>query len=111
MNNPFKIELSDFSFPTKGIKNPPALRCTLTWKFEQEGYGLLGESMEGCLITRDGAGRLKFSPPISRIGPMHRKQLCTITEDYQELILKSLRDAKTKDGKSYLDFVGTVRKE
>lgn len=102
----FEIELSDFLFVKRGIKNGMALRFTVTWKFEHPRYGLIGESEEGWLCTRAADGRLKVSPPISRFGPQQSKQMKTITVPYHDLILGMIVNNKTKSGSSYADKIG-----
>jgi len=104
----FEIELSDFSFVSRGAKAGKALRFTVTWKFEHPQYGLLGESEEGWLCFRDGRGDIKVSPPISRFGPNQSKQLKTITVAYFDLIRSMIVNHKTKSGTSYVDYLGSV---
>ena len=103
--NPFKIELSDFKFIVRG-KACKCLRLTVTWSFLHPEFGLLGDSMEGCLVIRTKEG-LRFSPHLSSFGPNQSRQLHAITTDYHDLVLKMLKEHKTKSGRSYLDYVGT----
>jgi hypothetical protein len=100
----FEIEVSDFRFVT--VKNGRALRFTVTWKFLHPKYGLLGESEEGWLCSRDGRGELRVAPPISRFGPQQSKQLKTITVGYHDLILAMIANYKTKKGTGYGDYIG-----
>jgi hypothetical protein len=102
----FEIELSDFSFPTRGAR-PGArnLRFTTTWKFKHPKYGLLGKSEEGWLATKNQAGELRVSPPISRFGPHQSRQLSTITVALYDLIKAMIINHKTKSGVSYADYV------
>lgn len=102
----FKIEVSDFTFVTRGIKNGKALRFSVTWMFEHPQYGLLGKSEEGWLATKNQAGYLKVSPPISRFGPMQSKQLGQITVGFHDLIRAMIINHKTKSGISYSDYIG-----
>lgn len=104
----FEIEVSDFKFVTRGIKNGKALRFTVTWKFEHPKYGLLGESEEGWLCTRNRGNYLRVNPPVSRFGPMQSKQLKMITAGYHDLILGMITSYKTKSGASYADYIGNV---
>lgn len=104
----FEFELSDFVYVSKGIRNGRALRFTVTWQFKHPKYGLLGESEEGWLCTRNSAGQLHCSPPITRFGPAASKQLKQITNDYHALVLGLLVNVKTKAGTSYADYIGNA---
>lgn len=59
------------------------------------------------MILKTGEGGYRFSPPVSRFGPYQSKQVCVITTDFAELILKLVRDKKTKSGNSYFSYIGT----
>lgn len=103
----FEIELSNFSFPTRGTLRPGGrnLRFTVTWKFDHPKYGLLGESEEGWLATKNNASELRVSPPISRFGPKQSKQLKTITVAFHDLVKAMIINHKTKSGVSYADYI------
>lgn len=101
--SPFKIQLSDFKFIQ--TRSGKALRLTVTWSFTHPEFGLIGDSTEGCMVSRTQEG-FRFSPPISRFGPNQSKQLHSITTDYHDLIIRLLRNHKTKSGQTYLDYVG-----
>lgn len=102
----FELELSDFQFLVAKIRNPPALRFTVTWKFAHPKYGLLGQSEEGWICTRSSVGVLSVSPPITRMGPMQTKQFKTITAEFHQLVLSMLVNNKSKNGASYAGEVG-----
>lgn len=106
---PFTVELSDFQFVQK-LKSGKGLRFTLTWRFIHPKFGLLGQSVEGCLIRKVG-GRYIFGPPLSKFGPMQSKQLFLVTTDLADLIIRLVREHRTKDGRSYLSYVGTEEPE
>ncbi len=105
-NKNFEIEVSDFKYVSKGIKNGKALRFSVTWKFTHPRYGLLGMTEEGWLATKHVRGSMHVSPPIHRWGPTSSKQLKAITSDLHDLVLSMLVNHKTKGGKSYMDYVG-----
>lgn len=104
--NPFKIQLSDFMFVNRNIKSGKALRLTVTWSFLHPEFGLLGESIEGGLVIRT-ADSYRYSPPVSRFGPNQSKHQMMITVDFHDLIIRLLKEHKTKAGVSYLDYVGS----
>lgn len=104
----FEVEVSDFKFVSRGMKHGKALRFTVTWKFQHPQLGLLGESEEGWLCSRNGQGDLRVSPPISKWGPHHSKQLKLITSDYHNLILGLITSYRTSRGTGYADYIGDV---
>jgi hypothetical protein len=102
----FMLEVSDVLYVTRGIHNGRALRFTVTWAFKHPKYGLLGQSEEGWLCTRDAKGKLRVSPSIARFGNFHHKQFKLITENLHDLLLAMLVNNKTTAGRSYTDEVG-----
>ena len=89
MSAKFRFELSDF-FLVHTKMGGKALRCTRTWILE-DGQLKLGESIEGCLFSRNKAGVLRFQLPVNRIGHIW-KQFGTITPDYNKLVCRRLEE-------------------
>lgn len=87
----YQFELSDFSLVN--VHNGKGLRHTVTWRLEHPSLGLLGESISGCLVTRQADGVLKFSPPMSNYGPKVAKRLALVTEDYHNLVVRLVKES------------------
>ena len=106
-NKPFQIELSDFKFVTNNRTRSGggrSLRLTVTWRYEDDEWGVLGWSQEGWLVTKNPKD-YKCAPPISSFSPFRTRQLNMITTDLHELMLRMLRESKTSSGNSFLDYL------
>jgi hypothetical protein len=95
------IELGDFSFVQGYGSTGRLLRCSLTWKFEEEGTGkVIGTTTEGCLVSRASNGKIYFSTPMSMLTNKTKRRLQVITPDLHALIVDTVMKSR------YADHIG-----
>ena len=105
MEQKLRVYLSDLSYTIPNRLGRVALRFTLTWEI-----GNVGTATEGCLASFSEDGDLRWSYPMSRIGPGKTKQYHWCSPGLYQMVLKQVQAIAEEDRmRGQLDWLKSTR--